>query len=122
LATGLLLDVNDDGIAVPNDPTLADARAARDALLEVVVDFPFERPAHRVAWLAALLTPLGRFAFLGPAPLFLVDANVRAAGKGLLLDTLGRLLTGERFTITTYTQDEDELRKRITSLALAGKP
>jgi hypothetical protein len=30
------------------------------------------------------------------------------------------LVTGERFTIATYTSDEDELRKRITSLVLAG--
>jgi hypothetical protein len=29
-------------------------------------------------------------------------------------------VTGERFTIAAYTADEDELRKRITSLALAG--
>jgi hypothetical protein len=66
------------------------------------------------------LTPLARFAFAGPTPLFLVDANVRAAGKGLLLDCISRIVTGERFTIAAYTDDEDELRKRITSLALAG--
>jgi hypothetical protein len=101
-------------------PTKDRAITARDALFEVVVDFPFERDIHRAAWLAALLTPLARFAFPGPAPLFLVDANVRAAGKGLLLDTLSRIITGERFTIATYSHDEDELRKRITSLALAG--
>jgi hypothetical protein len=75
---------------------------------------------HRSAWLAALLTPLGRFAFAGPAPLFLVDSNVRGAGKGLLLHCISWIVTGEQFTIATYTSDEDELRKRITSLALAG--
>ncbi len=64
------------------------AIAARDLLLEVVADFPFALPLYRAAWPAALLTPLARFAFAGPAPLFLVDANVRAAGKGLLLDTI----------------------------------
>jgi hypothetical protein len=86
----------------------------------VIEDFPFDQPVHRSAYLAALLTPLARFAFAGPTPLFLVDANVRAAGKGLLLDTISRIVTGERFTIATYTSDEDELRKRITSLVLAG--
>jgi hypothetical protein len=89
-------------------------------LLEVVADFPFEAPIHEAAWVAALLTPLARFAFAGPAPLFLVDANVRAAGKGLLLDCISRVVTGERFTVATYTDDEDELRKRITAIALAG--
>jgi hypothetical protein len=35
-----------------------------------VSDFPFERPEHRAAWLAGLLTPLAWFAFDGPAPLY----------------------------------------------------
>jgi hypothetical protein len=118
--TGLLLEPAGPLPEVPGLPTRDDAFAARDALLEAVADFPFERPVHRAAWLAALLTPLARFAFTGPAPLFLVDANVRGAGKGLLLDAISRIVTGERFTIAAYTADEDELRKRITSLALAG--
>jgi hypothetical protein len=118
--TGLLLE---PAGAFPEFPARVgkdDAVAAAEAMLEVVCDFPFEREAHRGAWLAGLLTPLARFAFTGPAPLFLVDANVPAAGKGLLLDCISRIATGERFTIATYTADEDELRKRITSLVLAG--
>src|SRR5581483_5463626 len=54
-----------------------DVRAAVAELMEAVTDFPFARPAHRSAWLAALLTPPARFAFEGPAPLFLADANTR---------------------------------------------
>jgi hypothetical protein len=118
--TGLFLEVLGNIPTIPDHPTRADAIAARDQLLEVVSDFPFERPVHQSAWLAGLLTPLARFAPAGPAPLFLADANVRAAGKGLLLDTISRIATGERFTIATYTSDQDELRKRITSLVLAG--
>jgi hypothetical protein len=118
--TGLLLEPTGAFPEIPDRPTKDAAIAARDVLLEVVADFPFERDVHRAAWLAALLTPLARFAFVGPAPLFLVDANVRAAGKGLLLNCISRIITGEPFTIATYTTDEDELRKRITSLALAG--
>jgi hypothetical protein len=116
----LLLDGTGKFPEIPEKPSREDAITACDLLFEVVSDFPFEREVHRSAWLAALLTPLARFAFTGPAPLFLVDANVRAAGKGLLLDTISRIVTGERFTIATYTADEDELRKRITSLVLAG--
>ena len=119
--TGLLLEMHCDLGELPHHPTLDEAIAARDRLLEVVTDFPFERPVHRAAWLAGLVTPLCRFAFTGPAPLFLVDANTRAAGKGLLLDVISGIITGERFTIATYTQDEDELRKRITSLAMSGE-
>jgi hypothetical protein len=102
------------------DPTPERVRQAVGELLEVVADFPFEAEAHRAAWVAALLTPLARFAFPGPAPLFLVDANVRGAGKGLLLHALSLVVTGEAFTVATYTPDPDELRKRITALALEG--
>lgn len=119
-ATGLLLAHAGPLPRLPDHPDHEAAISARDLLLEVVADFPFERDAHRAAWLAALLTPLARFAFAGPAPLFLVDANVRAAGKGLLLDCISRTITGERFSIATYTDDESELRKRITSLAVGG--
>src|SRR5262249_47974410 len=117
---GLLLAPAGPVPALPGSPAKDDAVAARDALLDVVGDFPFAAPAHRSAWLAALLTPLARFAFVGPAPLFLVDSNVRPAGNGLLLACVSRVARGERFTVAAYTDDEDELRKRITSLALAG--
>jgi hypothetical protein len=119
--TGLLLESNCELGELPENPTHAVVLLARDKLLDVVADFPFQAEVHKAAWLAALLTPLCRFAFSGPAPLFLVDANVRAAGKGLLLDCIARIITGERFTIATYTHDEDELRKRITSLAMSGE-
>jgi hypothetical protein len=118
--TALLLDDKGALPPIPSRPTKDQVIVARDALLEVVADFPFERDSHRAAWLAGLLTPLARFAFKGPAPLFLVDSNVRGAGKGLLLDTISRIVTGERFVVATYTNDHDEMRKRITSLALAG--
>jgi hypothetical protein len=118
--TGLYL-ASDKCMSIPDRPTLADAKAASDKLLNVVQDFPFASEAHRSAWLAALLTPLARFAFEGPAPLFLVDANVRGSGKGLLLDCICTITTGKRLTIATYTDDQDELRKRITSLAITGE-
>jgi hypothetical protein len=119
-ATGLLFEPVGVQGRLKASPTLADAQQAAQALLDVVGDFPFAADVHRAAWLAALLTPLARFAFAGPAPLFLADANVRAAGKGLLLDCIAHVVTGTRFAVATYTQDENELRKRITSLALAG--
>jgi hypothetical protein len=117
---GLLLEPTCPLPAIADQPTRADALAARDVLNEVVTDFPFERPEHAAAWLAALLTPLARFAFAGPAPLFLVDANVRAAGKGLLLQCIAQIVTGKEFAVASYNEDDDELRKLVTSLALAG--
>ena len=46
----------------------------------MVADFPFAQPEHKSTFLAFLLTALARYAFSGPAPLFLIDANVRGSG------------------------------------------
>ncbi len=97
-----------------------DARSALTQLLEVVCDFRFEAQEHQAAWIAALLTPLARFAFAGPTPLFLIDANVRGAGKGLLAQTVGQIVLGREMPVSSYAHDADEMRKKVTTLALAG--
>lgn len=107
-------------ISVPATVTKDHVRAAVKTLFDVLSDFPFETAAHKSAWLAGLLTPLAWFMFDGPAPLFLIDANIRAAGKGLLADVIAIILTGRRFPVMTYTPDREELRKRITALAAEG--
>ncbi len=50
-----------------------------------------------------------------------MDANVRAAGKGLLADIIALIITGRRFSVMSYTPDKEELRKRITTLAVEGE-
>ena len=95
--------------------------AARDALLEIVEDFPFATDAHKAAWLAALLTPLARYGFHGPAPLFLIDANVRGSGKSLLADVVSEINAGREMSRMSQPKDDDECRKRITAVAVAGE-
>lgn len=120
--TGVLVCLPDRmRLTVPERPTPADAAAAVARLTDAVCDFPFERPEHRGAWLAGLLTPLAWFAFDGPAPFFLIDGNVRGVGKGLLADTIALPVLGRRFSAMTYTPDREELRKRITSVATGGE-
>ena len=97
-----------------------DADAAMTELLDVVGDFRFESEEHKAAWLAGLLTPLARFAFDGPTPLFLIDANIRGAGKGLLAQTNGLIVLGREMPVSSYSHDSDEMRKKITAIAIAG--
>src|SRR5262249_30088411 len=99
--------------------TQEDAFNAAGRLLELVKDFPFQEEYHRAAWLAAALTPLVRFC-IDKAPLFLTDSNVPGAGKGLLLNCISRIVAGTDFTVMMYTDDDDEMRKRILALALSG--
>lgn len=119
-ATGLLYEPEGGTLMVSISPTRDDAVVASNELLEVVADFPFATPEHRAAWLAFLLTPLARHAFSGPSPLYLIDANVRGSGKGLLADAAAIIVTGREVARMPYPNDEDETRKRITAVALNG--
>jgi hypothetical protein len=119
-ATGLLYEPGGVVVAVPDSPTQGDARAACDALLEVVEDFPFAAATHRSAWLAALLSLFGRYAIDGPTPLTLFEASVLGSGKTLLARVIARLVTGREPYLIPEATDPDEERKRITSIAIQG--
>lgn len=118
--TGLFFAPNVEYPAMPGNPTQQEAAAAAAELLDIVVDFPFKSDAHRAAWLAGVLTPLARFAFRGPSPLFVIDANVRSAGKTLLADVIGEIVSGRPMSRTPQAPDENEEIKRITAIALDG--
>ena len=105
---------------IPSTPTRDDAARCARELLEVVQDFPFATATDRAAWVASLLTPLCRFAFDGPAPLFLIDGNTRGCGKGLSCDVVGLIATGREMTRLAPPERDEEMEKRITALALAG--
>jgi hypothetical protein len=108
-------------VNVPEHPTREDVARAVETLEDIIADFPFQTLAHKAAWFAALLSPLAWFGFDGPAPLFLIDGNVRGVGKGLLADVIALIVFGRRFATMAYTNDREELRKKITSLALEGE-
>lgn len=114
--TGLYLDIEGEF------PPLMPCKDAVALLADVLVDFPFASPAHRSGWFAALVTLLSRSAFSGPAPFFLVDANITRVGKGLLTDALMMIVEGRKATRYSAPSDQDELRKAITSVALDGSP
>ncbi|MGK3968267.1 bifunctional DNA primase/polymerase [Sorangium sp. So ce1667] len=120
--TGILYAPVLDFPAIPHAPTMDQARAAAGLLLDIVADFPFESDVHRAAWLASVLTPLARFAFEGPAPMFVYSGNVRGVGKTLLAKVVGEIVTGRPMATMTQVESEEEERKRITCIALEGDP
>jgi hypothetical protein len=109
-------------VTVPDRPSREDARRAAELILERVVDFPFGAPAHRSAWLAALLTPLARPAIDGPAPLNLIDANNRGAGKTMLADLVGAIVLGRPLSRRTAPDEQAEWRKSMLAIAVAADP
>jgi hypothetical protein len=120
--TGLLYLPGDDIRAIEPDPSREDALVALHVLLDVVCDFPFESESHRSAWLAALLTVIGRHAIDGPVPLFLFDANVRGSGKTLQAETISFIATGRTIPRTPNPRNNEEARKMILAVALSGDP
>lgn len=118
--TGFLYLPNADYPAIPERPTLEDAKAAVLALSEVVVDFPFVSPSHRAGWLAFQLTLVGRPAIDGPCPLFAFDASVRGSGKTRLVDAASEVAIGRKATRMVLPRTDEEIEKRVTSILLEG--
>jgi len=108
-------------VDVPDSPTHADAVAALDTLYEAICEFPFVADHHRSAWLAGVLTPLARFAFAGPSPMFLVEANVPGAGKGLLVNAANLIVRGEEAAQGDFSRDGEEMQKVVTAILLQGE-
>lgn len=96
-----------------------DKRTALDMLEEVFCDFPL-KSGHYPVVLAAILTGVGRFAFPGPSPMFLFDANVRGAGKSLVANVVGLIVSAGGAIGAGVGTDNEEDRKQITSHAMAG--
>jgi putative DNA primase/helicase len=63
---------------------------------------------------------VARFAIQGNVPLFSVDATTRGSGKGLLIDVFSAIATGRHAPRYAQTTDEEEERKRLFTIALAG--
>ncbi len=121
-ATCLFFEPQGVEFQVPDHPTRGDAIVAAGRLLDLIQDFPFPEtnPAHRSVWLAALLTSAARFAFIGPSPIFMADANTAGAGKTLLWEIISLILTGADFARMDNPENAIEANKVIVSLILAG--
>ncbi len=109
--------------AVPERPTEADVHAARALLLdELLVDFPFAADSDRAHAVAALVLPFVRRMVNGCTPIHLVEAPTPGSGKGLLADIVAIVALGRPCDPTTITRDEDEARKKITSILARAQP
>lgn len=121
-ASGLYLDPLGPPLvlSVAERPTPSDASVATEALLEVVAEFPFVSPAHKANALAALITPPLRELIEGPVPLFANDAPAAGSGKSLLVRVASVLSRGRVAPALPEPGREDEWRKRILALLIAG--
>jgi hypothetical protein len=119
-STGLFYMPAGQCAAIPDRPTIDDARASASSLFEVVCDFPFAEESHKAAWLAALLSPIAFPAYEGNAPMFVFDATTPGTGKSLAADIIGLIATGQPMAGSPYVAEDEEMRKRIMAHAQAG--
>jgi putative DNA primase/helicase len=107
------------GVELQQNPTKEDAARAAQELLDPVCDVPFASALDRSVFLAAVLTLLCRWELV-TVPMILIDKSVRGAGGSLLADVLGTLVTGRTIPRLPQGANDEELRKQLTSLMVAG--
>jgi hypothetical protein len=105
---------------ISDSPNEEEATHALELVDEALGEFPFADGASRANVLGALLTPIVRTAIDGPVPLGLLDKPQRGTGASLLAEVISLLATGRLGPFKTMPEDDDEVRKFITSTLLEG--
>ena len=107
---------------VPSNPTPEDITVAVQSLLEMIVDFPFVNDSDRAHALGAMILPFARRLFEGPTPNHLFEAPMPGSGKGLLVNVICILPTGNPCEARTLPERDEEIRKMITAELRRGLP
>lgn len=113
-ATGLYLASKVPLDPVPAAPTRAEVSTALDFLLgKFLGDFPWVGPADKANYVGLLVTPILRSYLRTLIPFGVVTSTMPGSGKTILTCGLG-MLYGQR--VLTWTSNDEELRKAITSV------
>lgn len=106
---------------VPQHPSAADVKRARDLILDdLLSDFPFVSASDQAHLLALLLLPFVRDLIDGPTPLHLIESPVPGSGKGLAATVALIPAIGRDVTIIPPANSGEEMRKRLTAILSQG--
>lgn len=122
--TQVWLDITEDlrDVNVPSKPTLEQVIESIELIVEdLLADFPFETDSDKANAIAFLISPFIRELSGGLVPMLLADAPVQGTGKGLLINTLAVVATGQQVAATPETKCEEEVRKAITAALAEGR-
>ena len=106
---------------IPERPNVAELEAAKNLLLEVVCDFPFDSPASKTNCLATLLTPIFRPRIKGCVPLAIFDKPQQGTGASLLAGVVNAIGTGHPAAMTSWVHDDAETEKRLATFLRQGQ-
>lgn len=113
--TGLYLAKKVTLDRIPEEPTPEEVKASLSFLLNRFLgDFPWSGEADKANYLGLMVTPILRLYLRNVlTPFGLVSATMPGSGKTILTEILGSLY-GQH--VLTWTHNDDELRKTITSV------
>lgn len=100
-------------------PCLEDAIAAKENLLALLSEFPFESEEDKSVALSGILTSLVRKS-IRTAPIHCFTAPKMGAGKSLLADVIGLIATGRSNCVISQADSEAEEEKRLITVLGAG--
>ena len=105
--------------AIPERPSRGEINAAINLYSDLLAEFPFVSPDDKAVFIASVLTVLLRHWF-GEVPFFAFSSPVRGSGKTTLAVIAGIIATGFCPAILTWPDREEEVKKLIFSILLAG--
>lgn len=118
--TGLLFDPQ--GVefpSVPMDPDKDEALEAREAITEIVREFPFVGGVDKSVFLSLVLTAIVRRS-LPTAPGHGITAPVAGSGKSMLVDIASIIATGRRCGVISQGKNTEETEKKLVGVLIAG--
>lgn len=115
------LDPTLEGLRLPEKITAEQLDAAVETLLDPFQDFPVE-PESVGNLFGLVFTMVLRELIDGVTPLFIVDANTRGTGKGLLVSVASMIAYGREADFSPSNVSSDELRKRLFAVFRQGLP
>jgi hypothetical protein len=106
---------------VPDQVTQDDAEAARDLILDVINEFPFDGEPSKANAVAMLLLPVIRPLINGPTPLACIVAPQAGTGKTKLASICAILATGFNHVLP-WKREERENEVTISAAMFAQQP
>lgn len=118
-ASRMILNINREFPAIPDNPTREDAMKSLATLRELVSDFCFASEVDESCWLAMQLTPIARSAYTGPTgPAYMVNGNSPAVGKGLIAWLTHYIACGTAPPAAVWPDGTYSQTQELTSLLL----
>src|SRR5262249_31241263 len=105
---------------IPKQPSEHEIEAARNAILDILIDFPFVSLQERANAIAIMLLPFVRDLIDGATPLHLIEKPTPGTGGSLLAEVLIYPSIGGFPPVLTEAREDDEWRKRITAKLIEG--